>query len=626
MRKFFVVLSLAMALLSCNDKEALQNVEFATSVQSIEVGEWGGSLNFTYTLPKNNYGMNAVATTEADWITDIDNSVEHTISFRVLPNTLSKSREAYITLKHLSSSVQPKIKVTQAAHSGKTLNIEVLNVDYSEYEVRVTPPNDDMYYVLMMAEKSYLTELGIDSVEELSEVDLAYFYSYITPDATLEEFLKSSNLVLRSKQTKRWQDLSPAREYVVYAYGVYINGEQYDVVTDVEYVLVEKRLPERKDIEFDVTIEAEGPEVSFDISPKGWDGYYVVQFVEDSEAGYIEQGLEFTPEAEDAVAEAFFYIADHLYYFEEKSAEEIMQQLGYKGNMSFTKTLNAEHRYMALIYAIESIEGNVPMVVSNPIVEYFSTGAVQHSDMTFEVRFENIKPRSVDVTITPSTDETYTAVMMYAKNLPEGNKQEQLDYVMSKYAPIELSGVYEEHIDQLPPATEFVIAVCGYYAGAATTELFVYEFTTAEDGVGKNVVTKVQCSAYDLEEVAALEPYYKSFLGYADYFLSVEVTTAQPSSTLHFDVFPAYLVEEYGEEAIRESLLEYSYTTSPDWALCSYGNEYIVCGMAEDENGYVGEMYISEPITYSKAETSDAAVFVELYKEYVSPKALIFRK
>lgn len=626
MRKFFVVLSLAMALLSCNDEEALQNVEFAASVQSIEVGEWGGSLNFTYTLPKNNYGMNAVATTEADWITDIDNSVEHTISFRVLPNTLSKSREAYITLKHLSSSVQPKIKVTQAAHSGKTLNIEVLNVDYSEYEVRVTPPNDDMYYVLMMAEKSYLTELGIDSVEELSEVDLAYFYSYITPDATLEEFLKSSNLVLRSKQTKRWQDLSPAREYVVYAYGVYINGEQYDVVTDVEYVLVEKRLPEREDIEFDVTIEAEGPEVSFDIAPKGWDGYYAVQLVEDSEAGYIEQGLEFTPEAEDAVAEAFFYIADHLYYFEEKSAEEIMKQLGYKGNMSFTKTLNAEHRYMALIYAIESIEGNVPMVVSNPIVEYFSTGAVQHSDMTFEVRFENIKPRSVDVTITPSTDETYTAVMMYAKNLPEGNKQEQLDYVMSKYAPIELSGVYEEHIDQLPPATEFVIAVCGYYAGAATTELFVYEFTTAEDGVGENVVTKVQCSAYDLEEVAALEPYYKSFLGYADYFLSVEVTTAQPSSTLHFDVFPAYLVEEYGEEAIRESLLEYSYTTSPDWALCSYGNEYIVCGMAEDENGYVGEMYISEPITYSKAETSDAAVFVELYKEYVSPKALIFRK
>lgn len=626
MRKFFVVLSLAMALLSCNDEEALQNVEFATSVQSIEVGEWGGSLNFTYTLPKNNYGMNAVATTEADWITDIDNSVGHTISFRVLPNTLSMSREAYITLKHLSSSVQPKIKVTQAAYSGKTLNIEVLNVDYSEYEVRVTPPNDDMYYVLMMAEKSYLTELGIDSVEELSEVDLAHFYSYITPDATLEEFLKSSNLVLRSKQTKRWQDLSPAREYVVYAYGVYINGEQYDVVTDVEYVLVEKRLPEREDIEFDVTIEAEGPEVSFDIAPKGWDGYYAVQLVEDSEAGYIEQGLEFTPEAEDAVAEAFFYIADHLYYFEEKSAEEIMKQLGYKGNMSFTKTLNAEHRYMALIYAIESIEGNVPMVVSNPIVKYFSTGAVQHSDMTFEVRFENIKPRSVDVTITPSTDETYTAVMMYAKNLPEGNKQEQLDYVMSKYAPIELSGVYEEHIDQLPPATEFVIAVCGYYAGAATTELFVYEFTTAEDGVGKNVVTKVQCSAYDLEEVAALEPYYKSFLGYADYFLSVEVTTAQPSSTLHFDVFPAYLVEEYGEEAIRESLLEYSYTTSPDWALCSYGNEYIVCGMAEDENGYVGEMYISEPITYSKAETSDAAVFVELYKEYVSPKALIFRK
>ena len=38
--------------------------------------------------------------------------------------------------------------------------------------------------------------------------------------------------------------------------------------------------------------------------------------------------------------------------------------------------------------------------------------------MTFEVEFSNIMPRSVDVSIVPSTDEQYTAVMMYAKNLP----------------------------------------------------------------------------------------------------------------------------------------------------------------------------------------------------------------
>lgn len=71
-------------------------------------------------------------------------------------------------------------------------------------------------------------------------------------------------------------------------------------------------------------------------------------------------------------------------------------------------------------------------------------------------------------------------------------------------------------------------------------------------------------------------------------------------------------------DAIRESLLEYSYSSSPDWALCSYGNEYVVCGLAEDEAGYVGEIFISDPITFSYEDRGDAAEFVELYKEYTN--------
>ena len=299
-----------------------------------------------------------------------------------------------------------------------------------------------------------------------------------------------------------------------------------------------------------------------------------------------------------------------------------MQQLGYRGNASFHKTLNANHRYMALTYAIASEDGNVPMVVSKPIVSYFSTGSVERSDMTFTAEFENIRPRSVDVTITPSCDEPYTAVLMYAKNLPSGDKEEQLTWVMEKYAPLELSGIYSEHISQLPPATEFVLAVYGYYAGAATTDLFLYRFTTLEDGEGKNYVTEVRTTAYDLAEVVALEPYYSAFMGYADYFISIDIETATPSSSLHFDIFRSDVVEEYTEAEIRESLLDYAYTSTPDWALCTYGNEYVVCALAEDENGYVGELFISEPIRFERTDVGDAADFVSLYSDYVTRKGL----
>ena len=612
-----MVVLLSVCALACTDNRIEPSAPFSVRQESIEFDDLGGDGRIYYTL-RSESSINAVAVTDAEWIVDIDNAKAGVISFRVLPNPSDRERTATITLRHISTDVEPQVVVTQDAKRGDWLSLELAECDYSECEVRITPAEDTMPYIVMMAEKSYLTEQGITTVEDLVAADLAYFYTYITGETTLEEFLNSSNLALSGKRTKRWQELSPAKEYVVYAYGIYARGDKYEAITDVEYLVIENRLPERTAMDFEATITAEGPEVSFSVKPESWEGYYAVQLVEDSEAGYIEQGLAFTAEAEQAVAEAFFYVADHLYYFEEKSAEEIMQQLGYKGEAQFSKTLNANHRYMALIYAIDAVDGNVPMVVSKPVVEYFSTGTVERSDMTFDVEFSNIVPRSVDVRITPSTDEQYTAVMMYAKNLPDGDKQEQLEYVMEKYAPLELSGVYEEHIDQLPPATEFVIAVYGYYAGAATTDLFVYRFTTKEDGEGKNRITEVKCTAYDLAEVAAVEPYYQTFTGYADYFLSVEVLTAEPSPTLHFDIFPAYYVDEYSEEDIRESLLEYSYTSSPDWALCTYGNEYVVCGLAEDESGFVGELFISEPISFTKADTADAEVFVELYKDYVN--------
>lgn len=618
MRHFLIIVASLFFVVGCHNDEPIADAGFSVNVDSISVDSLGGHFVVGYSVKSAIGTVTASAISDKEWITDIDESTFGVIRFRVEPNESGEERVATIEFRYPSIDYRPTITITQSASAGEMLSITLDKVDYSECSATITPSRDDMRYIVMMAETSYFIEQGITTTEEAVAADIAYFSTYLNGTLTLEELLTQSNIIVAGKQQRRWQDLSPAKEYVIYVYGVDVLGDAYHRITPIYYEVINERLPERVAMNFDVEIVAEGPEVHFDICPEEWNGYYMVQLVEDSEAGYVEQGLEFTAEAEKGVAEAFFYVADHLYYFEEKSAEEVMQQLGYKGEASFSKTLNANHRYMALIYAIDSEDGRVPMVVSRPIVKYFSTGTVERSDMTFEVEFSNIMPRSVDVSIVPSTDEQYTAVMMYAKNLPNGDKQEQLEYVMEKYAPLELTGVYREHIDQLPPATEFVIAVYGYYAGAATTDLFIYRFTTKEDGEGTNSITEVKCSAYDLAEVVALEPYYQSFMGYADYFLSIEVMTEKPATALHFDIFPLSLYEEYGEEAVRESLLEYSYTSSPDWALCTYGNEYVVCGLAEDENGFVGELYISEPMSFTKDKTADAEEFVELYKDYVN--------
>lgn len=585
---------------------------------SIDVAKEGGRYTFTYEISNATQGAPFVADSEAEWITEIDYTTEGIVAFTAECNDTVEERVATITLRYPSAVAFPEVVVRQAATTTVAINIEITNVDYSECTAEITPEDAEAPYIIMMAEKSYFTDGYINDSEMLVAADESYFRTLMYEGITLEEFLSESNIERRGSTTQRWQELSPAKEYVIYSYGIDVEGDNYRRTTPVYHTIIGPRLPERHVVEFDVEVMAEGPEVAVTVTPEQWDGYYMVQFIEDTEAGFVPEGEPFGEDREVALAESFFYVADHLYYFEELSATEVMQRVGHSGTVTINDTLNANHKYMVMVYAIASDEGRVPMVVSPPVVEYFTTGDVALSTMTFEVDIYNIKPRSVDISIRPSTDEQYNAVVMYASNLPAGSKEEQLDYICRAYAPLELVGPYEEHIDQLPPATEFVLAIYGYYAGKPTTELYIYRFATAEDGAGGNTITEVRCTVYDLDEVVALSPYYSSYVGYADYFLSVEVITAEPSPTLHFDVFARSTYEEYGVEAIRESLLEYSYTSSPDWALCSYGNEYVVCGMAEDEAGYVGEMFISEPISFSYEQRSDATIFVELYKEYTT--------
>ena len=619
MRNITLLIVAILLLAGCsNDNTPSSAPTFALHTEGIDVTDEGGYFEVEYTISGLNNSIMPIARCDAEWITDIDNSTNGIIALRILANYTPQPREATITLKHIGTDVTPTLTIRQEGCTGEKLAIELVECDYSKCSIRLTPQNDDMPYIVMMAEKSYFEASDITNPEALIAADIARYYSYIESSESLEEFIERENIALRGVQTRQWQELSPAKEYVIYAYGIYVNGDTYDRITPIYHTIIAERMPERVPQNFDVEISTTGPEVTLTIEPQSWEGYYMVQFVEDSQAGYIEQGLPLDNNFESAVAESFFYISDHLFYFEEKSAEQIMQQLGYRGRVTLNQTLNANHRYMVIIYAIAADEGNIPMMVSNSTVHYFSTGDVDMSDMTFAVEFKNIHPRSVDVTITPSADEPYTAVMMYARNMPAGNKQEQLDYVMSKYAPMEITGIYEEHIDQLSPDTEFILAIYGYYAGAATTELFIYRFKTLADAEGSNRIVEVQCTAYDLAEVAALEPYYNSFLGYADYFLSVDITTLTPSPALHFDIFRKDIVEEYDIEDIKQSLLEYSYTSSPDWGLCSYGNEYVICGFAEDESGYIGELYISEPISFTREQTEDAAIFIELYKEYIN--------
>lgn len=614
----FVATSLILFVAGCtnnHNEDSIPRIELENSV--VDVSDDSGVYNVGCTVTTPLAGVDILAQSDTAWITDVESIDNTTLRFRVLGNPLPEPREGAITLKYPSME-SVTLTVRQRACVEPKMTLTITEEEYSSIGVSITPHDKQMRYIVMMAEREYFSELNITDTQSLIANDLAYFQSYMTEsDTDFESYALNANITLQGDNSKRWESLSPATEYVVYTYGVELNESGYTQLTPVYYTLIENRMPERTTIDFDIEITADGPEVNFDIMPQGWDGYYMVQLVADDEAGYIAQGTTLDETFEEAVAESFFYLSDNLYYFYQHSAEEIMQMLGYRGHATFHKTLNANHKFMAIVYAIAAEEDNIPMVVSKPIVRYFATGDVMMSDITFDVQIENIKPRSADITITPSNNnETYSAVIMYAHNLPDGTPAEQLEYVLERYSIYEIQGVYKESVDGLQPNSEFILAIFGVYAGTPTTDLIVHSFKTPKEGDGSNRITAVDYTAYDLQEVVALESYYSSMVGYGEYFLSVEITTEQPTERVYFDIFSASSFEENGEKWVRESLLDYSYHSLFDWALCIYDNRYVICGLAEDSNGNVGEMFISEYISFAEGETGDAAEFVERYKEY----------
>lgn len=603
---------------SSGDVEPLSNnVAIEVSQQSFEVADDGATLSLRFSLAEPVVGIDPLPVCDAEWVTDFDIPFDNILSFRVKPNPYSEPRATVVEIRYPGVDTPARVEIRQKASAGEKFLIEVTDNDYSTCAVKITPHNAETHYIVMMAERDYFAEMDINDVESLVESDNRYFYAYVGENHSMADFLKDNGITLQGTQTKRWESLSPVTEYVIYCYGIEASKERFERVTPVSYIEIPKRMPERQQIKFDIDIAVDGVDVALDIVPQDWQGYYMVQLIKDTDEGFIAEGEPRDENFAERVAESFFYLSDNLYYYYEYSIEQIMEELGERGATTYTQTLHANHKYMALLYAIDSIDGNIPMMVSEPVVEYFTTGSVERSDLQFEVNITNIMPRSADIEIIPSNnEESYSAVVMYANRLPEGDNDTQLDYIMENYSPFEISGYYFESVVGLQPDNEFIVAIYGIYGGSPTTDLFIYRFRTNAEGEGTNRITDVAFTAYDLQEVVAIEDYYTMLVGYGEYLLSMEVTTERPTHRVHFSLYVAAQVEEFGLEAVRADLLDYSYTSMFDWALCNYDTEYIICGLAEDEEGNVGEMYVSEPITIRRGETGDAKEFVERYADY----------
>ena len=73
------------------------------------------------------------------------------------------------------------------------------------------------------------------------------------------------------------------------------------------------------------------------------------------------------------------------------------------------------------------------------------------------------------------------------------------------------------------------------------------------------------------------------------------------------------MIDQYGDQAIFEDLVYYSYYDVMADA-GAFNTEYVIAGVVQDYRGSYSDMVYSEPFTYTTDQIRDAQEFIDLMK------------
>ena len=261
------------------------------------------------------------------------------------------------------------------------------------------------------------------------------------------------------------------------------------------------------------------------------------------------------------------------------------------------------------------IVDGLPMLISVPNMIYITTGDVQDSEMTFDIEVNKCYTSVLDYAITPSTDESYTHVVLKKAELEEYTTDEDIiNYAINGYWLDESYGLDSYYSNRLKPDTEYSILAFGYYGGVATTGLTRIDIKTDPVAPAENSVTDiVQYGPYDPTAISELDPNYAYLANYDGYFVMLdwlETETPERAGVFHY-IYDATTVELYGDEYVFQDLIAYSYTDIVT-NTGVFNTEYVIAGVVQDYRGNYSEIFYSEPFVYTTDQYRDAQEFLDI--------------
>lgn len=601
----FATIMLTVASWSCKPSGVNDVVDTATSVkfdqEIVDLGYEETTVTLHYTINNGIEGIDIVASTEAEWISEIV-AANGTLTFRVAENQDVKARETKLRVTYPNADTV-YIVVKQAEFDAITFELEVTANSSTSCSTLIKPSNEDYAYIAYMAEVDYFLSAQITTAEELFQDDYDYYMAFAKQweAPLLKEFFLMNYIAYQGEYSIEWTGMVPDKEYVLYVYAIEFNeaNDDYWMASPVTYQMVTLESGELTEVDFNVDVDVNGPNATYHIAPQNWEGHYYLTIYE--EGDYMYRNTPADSDYSKLISSIWLDMMAEL-MASGYAPNQIIELVCLQGDEEYSETLKGDTNYALVIYAVDMVDG-MPQVVSKPQIVNFTTEAIGASDMILDIKVENKYVRVADVTVTPSTNEYYTVAIVPFSEVPESSNAEIIDWLNDNFAMDSYHGEIFSHLNTLQPETSYSILAYGYYGGVVTTDLFRYDFTTDAESECENGVVRVDYDGpYSLAELEAYDPDY--FYNYAMfesmgwYAMWSEIITEQPTQDMFYCIYSAQEVSVYGEEAIFADLVSYP-CGKTQLLTGENGKLYVMCAVCMDYRGNYSEMWISEPFMYN---------------------------
>ena len=603
------IFAITMGFTSCKEEEPTQIPVIEFAQDSVILSDQGSTEIIGYRVNNPIKGEKLTATHQAQWLT-VNTDSEQNIEFSATLNEEYEERSTEVTFSYKNAQ-DVVLKVTQ---SGKPapISIEVVDITATEIFFNVKTTDPSLTWIPMITNAAYFDT--IESDEQLFQEDLEYFeYFAGLNDLSLSDFLKEM-LEEGSVENMSIEDLTPENEYVLYAYGLTLEGER---TTDIAICRFSTEAPYEGEITFEFILTEEDYTLNFDIIPSHTGVPYYYGIIDEPTLNEWYEKYN-TTDLKEAIQNGDIEETIQM-YMDYEFIDYRSEYYAIYNNISKVEDgyLKCKANTNYIIYAAKWDEDC--NLVGEVSFQEHRTADISGSEIELDIELSDITQSSVMVKATPSNNDPYAMIAEKSEYIAGMNDTEIFAYIMEHYdafiGEYTFNGAKERKYSRLTPDTDYTLLAFGYKAGTLTSSTITKEeFKTLASGDPKDCTFEITAIPSS-DEVA------------------VEIIPSDKGHHYHWMVYTSEYTSDQAKAYIRDVLIDQYYEGNfpafASWELAQGdlkseawdlfpNTEYKIGVVIMDYNTgeFLSDVTFSETFTTGEANYADITISVEFGPYY----------